>query len=582
MTSRSTARSLKAALPSLKLKLGTKALICAVLLIAVNTALVVGAGYRSLTSEFGDRAQRDIEISLRTLALAFAENFPDAKITLKDGVVSRAEIPQMPEFKDHSIVDRAVSYVGGNATLFVYDDATGQFVRRSTNVKKENGDRAVGTHLASDHPGQAMLRRGEAYKGPAMLFGKSFMTAYFPIVNPAGKVIGILYVGTAMAELDAMLTHAIQAMMVAAGIAALVVLLLTTLIVRRVTRPLTSVTDSLTAIADGRNDVTIDCHDRSDEIGEIARTVEVFKNNSLERQRMREQQAAAAAAADEHRKSELRRFVDEFQAGVGGIIDNVLNSSGEFERVARQLTQTARTTADLSGASAKASEVASDHVRSAAQASDELSQSIAEITRRVQESSGIAAEAVKQAAATDQRIAELSEAGARIGDVVMLITSIAEQTNLLALNATIEAARAGDAGRGFAVVAQEVKSLAGQTAKATEEIGSQIANMQLATEESVGAIKGIGRTIERISDIATSITAAVEQQRSATQNIAHSVGAAATGTGDVAVNIRTAAQGANDTGETSSRMFASAQALSSESLHLKAEVDKFLAGVRAA
>ena len=142
--------------------------------------------------------------------------------------------------------------------------------------------------------------------------------------------------------------------------------------------------------------------------------------------------------------------------------------------------------------------------------------SISEITRRVQESNGIAAEAVKQAAATDQRIAELSEAGARIGDVVKLITSIAEQTNLLALNATIEAARAGDAGRGFAVVAQEVKSLAGQTAKATEEISSQIANMQLATEESVGAIKAIGQTIERISDIATSISAAVEQQRGAT------------------------------------------------------------------
>jgi methyl-accepting chemotaxis protein len=574
--------AVRSLLPSLKLKLGTKALICAILLIAVNTALVVGAGYWSLTSEFGDRAQRDIEISLRTLALTFAENFSDAKITLKDGVVTRAEIPQMPQFKDHSIVDRAVSYVGGNATLFVHDDATNQFVRRSTNVKKENGDRAVGTQLAADHPGQAMLRRGEAYKGPAMLFGKSFMTAYFPIMNPAGKVIGILYVGTAMAELDAMLAHAIQAMVIAACIAALLVLMLTMLIVRRITRPLTSVTASLTAIANGRNDVAIDCDDRSDEIGEIARTITVFKNNSLERQRMREQQAAAAAAAAEQRKTELRSFVDEFQTGVGGIIDNVLNSSGEFERVARQLTETARKTAELSGASAEASETASDHVRSAAVASDELSNSISEITRRVQESNGIAAEAVKQAAATDQRITELSEAGARIGDVVKLITSIAEQTNLLALNATIEAARAGDAGRGFAVVAQEVKSLAGQTAKATEEIGSQIANMQLATQESVGAIKGIADTIERISDIATSISAAVEQQRAATQNIAHSVGAAATGTGDVAVNIRTAAQGASETGETSSRMFASAQALSGESLHLKAEVEKFLAGVCAA
>jgi methyl-accepting chemotaxis protein len=577
-----TVRSLPKFLPSLKLKLGTKAVICAALLIALNTALMVGAAYWSLTTGFGDRAQRDIEINLRTLALAFAETFPDAKITLKDGNVIRAEIPHMPEFKDHAIVDRAVSYVGGNATLFVYDDATSQFVRRSTNVKKENGDRAVGTQLAPDHPGQAVLRRGEPYKGPATLFGTSFMTAYFPVSNPAGKVTGILYVGIPMAQFDAMLAHALRTMAVAAAVAALLVLVLTMLIVRRVTKPLTSVTQSLTAIASGKNDVEIDCHERMDEIGEIARTVAVFKSNSLERRRLREQQAAAAAKAAEQRKFELSSFVDEFRASVGGILDKVLSSSGEFERTAQQLTEVARTTADLSGQSAGASEAASEHVRSAAAASDELSSSISEITRRVKESSGIATEAVKQAAATDQRITKLSEAGGRIGDVVKLITSIAEQTNLLALNATIEAARAGDAGRGFAVVAQEVKSLAGQTAKATEEIGSQIANMQLATEESVNAIKAIGQTIERISDIASSISAAVEQQRAATQNIAQSVRAAASGTADVAVNIRNAAHGARETGETSSRMFASAKALSSESLHLKAEVEKFLDGVRAA
>jgi len=238
--------------------------------------------------------------------------------------------------------------------------------------------------------------------------------------------------------------------------------------------------------------------------------------------------------------------------------------------------------AEMSGQFAGASRQASEHVRSAAAASNELSQSIVEISRRVQESNGVTGDAVKQADATDDRMKELSAAGDRIGDVVKLITSIAEQTNLLALNATIEAARAGDAGRGFAVVAQEVKNLAGQTAKATDEISAHIVNMQRATGESVSAIKAIGLTIERISGITTSISSAVEQQGTATQSIAEGVQAAASGTLDVANYIERVAKNALETGTTSGLMLKSARELSEVSTHLKGEVDKFLDSVCAA
>jgi methyl-accepting chemotaxis protein len=566
----------------LRLNLGPKAVPSAALLIAVNTALVVGAGYWSLTRDFDARAERDIDVNLRTLTLAFGETFPDAKIAIRDGVVERIEIPKMPEFSDHKIVDRATSYVGGTATLFVYDDASQQFVRETTNVKKENGDRAVGTQLAADHPAQAVLRRGQAYNGPAMLFGRRFYTAYQPVFGTAGKVIGIVYVGIPTAQLDSMLLQALWAMAIAAAIAALLVLGMTMLIVRRVTKPLRSVTESLTVLAEGRTDVEVQHADRHDEIGAIARTVDVFKNNRLERRQLEAERVSNEKLAMDRRKAELNQFVEDFRTKIGGIIERVLNSSGQFEKDAQQLSVTAHSTAEMSGQSAGASRQASEHVRGAAAASNELSQSIVEISRRVHESNGVTADAVRQADATDERMTELSAAGDRIGHVVKLITSIAEQTNLLALNATIEAARAGDAGRGFAVVAQEVKTLAGQTAKATEEISAHIVNMQRATLESVNAIKAIGLTIERISGITTSISSAVEQQGTATQGIAEGVQAAASGTLDVADNIERVAKNARETGTTSGLMLKSAQELSDVSTHLKDEVEKFLDSVRAA
>jgi methyl-accepting chemotaxis protein len=323
--------------------------------------------------------------------------------------------------------------------------------------------------------------------------------------------------------------------------------------------------------------------DRKDEIGMIARAVNGIRLMLAEKgRREAEEKMVTEQAASEQRRAEMHKLAEDFEAAVGSIVNAVSTSAGELETAANTLTGTADNTQRLSTMVASASEQASSNVQTVASASDEMAASVSEIGRQVHESSTIAGEAVKQAERTDARITELSQAAQRIGDVVQLITEIAEQTNLLALNATIEAARAGEAGRGFAVVASEVKALAAQTAKATGEIGSQIASMQTATQDSVAAIKEINGTIRHISDIAAAIAAAVEEQSAATQEISRNVQQAAQGTIQVADNISEVSDGANATGAASSKVLTAAQQLSGQGRTLRAEVDRFLATVRAA
>jgi methyl-accepting chemotaxis protein len=320
----------------------------------------------------------------------------------------------------------------------------------------------------------------------------------------------------------------------------------------------------------------------SDEIADMAEALQVFKDNMLESNRLRSEHSEAEKHVHAQRKTEMRKLADEFEAAVGEIVQTVSSASTELEASATTLTRTAEETQQLSGRVEAASEEASSNVRSVAAATEEMSASITEISRQVQESNRIAGEAVDQAEVTDARINELSKAALRIGDVVNLITTIAEQTNLLALNATIEAARAGDSGRGFAVVAQEVKALAAQTASATKEISSQIAGMQVATKDSVQAIKQIGTTISRISEIAATIATSVNHQGGATQEISRNVEQAAQGTIEVATNIVDVSKGARETGSASAKVLISAQSLSGESNRLRLEVGRFLDTVRAA
>ncbi len=348
-----------------------------------------------------------------------------------------------------------------------------------------------------------------------------------------------------------------------------------------ITRPLSAMTGAMLRVADGDTTVVVPALGQKDEIGKLAGALETFKANLIESRRLAAEQEAERAAK-ERRANVVAAAVSEFEKSVSEVVTTVTSASTELEAAAGTLTSTAEATQQKSGMVAAASEQASGNVQAVAAATDEMTSSIHEIARQVQHSTEKARLAVADVKATDAKVTELLEAAGRIGDVVKLITAVAEQTNLLALNATIEAARAGEAGKGFAVVASEVKALAGQTAKATDAIGAQIAAMQQATREAANSIQAIGSTIVEVSDIATAIAAAVEEQGVATQEISRNVQEAAKGTVEVASSIVEVNQGAVETGSASAQVLAASQELSQQGDRLKAQVDAFLATVRAA
>ena len=349
-----------------------------------------------------------------------------------------------------------------------------------------------------------------------------------------------------------------------------------------IAKPMRALVAVLQRMAKGE-EVAISGEGRGDEIGETAQAVNQIKIMLAEKA---QQEAEAKIAMDkliaEKRRAEMHQMANGFEQAVGQIVETVSHASTELEASASSLSSTAARSQTLATTVAAASEEASTNVQSVASATEEMSSSVTEISRQVQESARMASDAVDQARRTNERVGELSKAATRIGDVVELINTIAGQTNLLALNATIEAARAGEAGRGFAVVASEVKALAEQTAKATGEIGQQIGSIQAATQESVGAIREISGTIERLSEISSAIAAAVEEQGAATQEISRNIQQAAIGTQQVSANIAEVKRGAGETGSASSQVLSAAQMLSGDSNRLKLEVDRFLNTVRAA
>ncbi|KAA2242282.1 methyl-accepting chemotaxis protein [Salinarimonas soli] len=548
----------------------------AVIAAATGTGLMAA---REMGRQIEANEQENATALLRALAITFGDRVSGAKVPLNGMNVGRVESPSLAAFEDHTVVDRAVALGGGVATIFTFDKEKSQFVRRSTNVKKENGERAVGTQLAADHPAQAVLRRGETFAGAATLFGRAYYTIYQPVFT-AGQVSGVLFVGLPSEELAAAKHSALLAIALAAGAIILVACLAACVMALRMARPLTVMSARVADLARGDLDGEILYRERGDEIGQVARALETLRETSAHA-RMLEEERQGSAAGERRRREALDGAVTSFREAVRLALGDLTQGAAGMARRAESLTGLSVEASGAVAAASQGSQETSANVATVASAAEELSASIAEIGAQLDRAKDLAERGLSDATAASQEITGLAESAQRIGDVVELIRSIADQTNLLALNATIEAARAGEAGKGFAVVASEVKTLATQTAKATEEIARQIGQVQSSTGGAVGAIRQITERVRDINGATGAIAAAMQQQGAATAEISRNVSEAAHGTDSMARDLSTVADAAQRTTEAAHAVSDAAHSLDGVAGRLEAEVERFLARVAA-